>query len=574
MASVDSEPGTDLIFKRLSKQAPEDYRHWVRAAIMAAIISYSLAFTVIQLEQPWHEQSHPREVYVVLAGVVAAWLERHGKPRAAARLVLAAIWLELHATLLTLGPRAAVGGVFPAILCGVILFFGMRTGAVVALSSLLSVPGFVLAGPWLGLGPGLRQGDLLYIVAIEGCTLGIAFPLLMLMKTLSGVLGNAERDARRLRELIDGAPDAILVVNEAGVIEDANPSAEALFERPRARLCGLRFADLGLGHAGPNGSGQPLETQALGGAVLELLGPIRSGESAVRLPLECVARTVPREGGARDCLVMLRDISGRKADEARTAQLSRQLQKSQKLEALGKLAGGVAHDFNNLLMAVGGYSEALARHDDPRVRDIARSLLGLRRQAAGLTEHLVAFARKGMTQPRTLELSRVVLESPRLIEPLIGESVALQVDAPEPAFIYADPAQIEQVLLNLALNARDAMPSGGSLTIRCRPLAGAGRVELTVADTGHGMDEATRRSAFEPFFTTKPRTRGTGLGLALVHGIVEASGGSIRLESSPGLGAQFTLSWPALEIGPDEVSQVRAIPPEPSASGSQHQREN
>jgi nitrogen-specific signal transduction histidine kinase len=574
LAAVDSEPGTDLIFKRLSLQAPEDYRHWVRAAIMATIVGYALAFTVIQLEQPWPEQGHPREIYVVLAGVVAAWLERHGKPRAAARLVLAAIWLELHATLLTLGPRAAVGGVFPAILCGVILFFGLRTGAFVALSSLLSVPGFVLCGPWLGLGPGLRQGDLLYLVAIEGCTLGIAFPLLMLMNTLSRVLGNAERDARRLRELIDGAPDAILVLNEAGMIEDANPGAEVLFERPRAQLCGLRFVDLGLSHPGPHGSGLPVEMQALGGAGLELLGPIRSGEAGTRQPLECVARTVPREDGARDCLVLLRDITGRKAAEARTAQLSRQLQQSQKLEALGKLAGGVAHDFNNLLMAVGGYSETLARHEDPRVRDIARSLLGLRRQAAGLTEHLVAFARKGMTQPRSLELSRVVLDSPRLIEQLVGPSVTLDISAPEPAFIYADPAQIEQVLMNLALNARDAMPSGGRLSIRCKLLASVGRVELTVTDTGHGMDEATRRSAFEPFFTTKPRARGTGLGLALVHGIVEASGGSIRLESSPGLGAQFTLSWPALELGPDEVSQVRAIPPEPHASGSQHQREN
>jgi signal transduction histidine kinase len=365
-------------------------------------------------------------------------------------------------------------------------------------------------------------------------------------------------------------------MNEAGAIEDANPSAEVLFERPRARLSGTRFVDLGLSHPGPDGPRAASEPSALGGGVLELLAPARADESVARAQLEGVARTVLREDGARDSLVMLRDVSGRKAAEARTAQLSRQLQKSQKLEALGKLAGGVAHDFNNLLMAVGGYAETLSRHEDPKVRDISRSLLGLRRQAAGLTEHLVAFARKGMTQPRTLELSRAVLDSPRLLEQLIGPAITLEVDAPARAFIYADPAQIEQVLLNLALNARDAMPAGGILRIACRLLSSEGRVELSVTDTGHGMDEATRRSAFEPFFTTKARARGTGLGLALVHGIVEASGGSILLESSPGSGTQFTLSWPALDLGPDEVSQVRAIAPVDSSAngGSQHQREN
>ena len=568
MAAPSSEPGTDLIFRRLSIQAPLHYRRWVRTAIIAAVIGYALAFASIQVEQTWSEQGHPRELYVILAGVVAFFLERHGRPRVAARLVLGAIWLEMHASLLTLGPRAAVGGVFPAILAGVILFFGGRAGAIVALSSLLSVPGAVLLGPPLGLGPGLRQGDLLYLVAIEACTLAITFPLVLLMNTLSRVLGNAERDARRLRELIDGAPDAILVVNESGTIEDTNPSAEALFGKPRAELVGTSFSSLRLARAGPAGHALPVDLAALGQGALELLGPTSDGDGA-RLPLEGVARAVDREDGARDCLVMLRDISQRKAADARTAQLSRQLQQSQKLEALGKLAGGVAHDFNNLLMAVGGYAETLARHDDPRVRDISRNLLGLRRQAAGLTEHLVAFARKGMTQPRALELSRTVSDSPRLLEQLIEPSITLRVEAPEPVFIHADPAQIEQVLLNLALNARDAMPGGGTLTISCRPLDAEGRVELRVADTGHGMDEATRRSAFEPFFTTKPRTRGTGLGLALVHGIVEASGGTIRLESVPGHGTELTLSWPALER---EVAERMALNQEPA--GSKHQREN
>jgi len=571
-----SETGNDPLFARLSVQAPQHHRRWVRAGIIATCASYALAFLSIQLEQPWSQQPHPRELYVVLAGLVAAWLERHGKTRAAARLVLAAIWLEMHATLLTLGARAAVGGIFPAILAGVVLFFGARAGTWVALSSLLSVPGAVLLGPVLGLGPGLRPGDLVYLVAIAACTLGVTILLRQLMNTLDGVLASAERDARRLRELIDGAPDAIVVVNESGVIEDCNPSAELLFLRQRGELVGARFVDLGLTHAQGPRRAEPVESRTLGAEPEEFWGPPADGPASAgegagnagRTPLEGVARAVSRKDGARDCVVMLRDISQRKAAEARTTQLSRQLQQSQKLEALGKLAGGVAHDFNNLLMAVGGYAEALSRHADPRVRDVAESMLGLRRQAAGLTEHLVAFARKGMTQPRALELSKTVRESRRLLEPLIGAPVALIIDAPGAAVIYADPAQIEQVLLNLALNARDAMPNGGTLSIGCRLLEESGRVELRVADTGHGMDEATRRSAFEPFFTTKPRRQGTGLGLSLVQGIVEASGGTIRLESEPGRGAVFTLSWPALQAGADTRP---ALPEHDGAHGDEPQ---
>jgi PAS domain S-box-containing protein len=574
LATSPADSETDLIFKRLSLQVPQHYRRGVRAAIIATVAGYAIAFASIQLEQPWSEQAHPRELYVVGAGLLAVWLERRGRARAAIGIVLGAVWLELHLTLLTAGPRAAVGGVFPVILAGVVMFFGSRAGVLTALSSLLSVPGFVLAGPLLGLGPGIVPGDLIYLVAIEACTLAITFPLLLLMNTLSGVLGNAERDARRLRELIDGAPDAIVVVNERGAIEDTNPSAELLLRKRRAELLGARFASLGLFRVGDDGALQPLESHALSAEPQEFLGPVvRDGEPDARIPVEAMARTVAREDGSRDCLVVLRDITQRKLSDMRTAQLQRQLQQSQKLEALGKLAGGVAHDFNNLLMAVGGYADGLSRHEDAAVRDIARSLKGLRRRAAGLTEHLVAFAKKGMTQPRNLELSRAVSESPRLLEQLIEPSIRLLVHAPAPAFIYADPAQIEQVLLNLALNARDAMPQGGTLTISCQLREDTGRVELRVADTGHGMDEATRRAAFEPFFTTKPRTHGTGLGLALVHGIVEASGGTIRLESAPGSGTEFTLSWPALTLGTDTQRRLR-LSEATAEIASQHQREN
>jgi PAS domain S-box-containing protein len=561
LAAADPDSGTELIFRRLSVQAPQHYRTWVRAAVAATILGYGLAFFSIQLEQPWAEQPHPRELYVISAGVVAAWLERKGRLQAAARLILAAIWLELHLSLLTLGPRAAVGGVFPAVLTGVILFFGARAGRIAALSALFSVPGFVLVGPLLGLGPGMRQGDLIYLVAIEASTLAIALLLALLMNTLGGVLQNAERDARRLRELIDGAPDAIILVNQQGTIEDCNPSAEALFHRTRAGLLGQRFEALELYAPNADGQDELAAVHAFGPEPTEVSAHLPTPNlygPAGRTPLEGISREVIREDGSRDSLIVLRDLTQRKLADERTAQLQSQLQHSQKLEALGKLAGGVAHDFNNLLMAVGAYGEALAQHPERRVRDIADGLVGLRQRAAGLTGHLLAFARKGMTQPRPMDLALAVRESPRLLHTLIPSNIALEIDAPDPAFVYADPAQVEQVLLNLALNARDAMPNGGTLNIRCFYRKDVDKVELAVSDTGHGMDEATLRSAFEPFFTTKPKTLGTGLGLALVQGIMEASGGTIRLESTPGRGTSFTLSWRAFKAGSEPAPKLEA----------------
>ena len=558
----DANSASRLTYRRLSLLAPHDYQLWVRAGIAGIGLGYLFAFVSILLEQPWAKQGHPRELYVVAAALLAAWLERNGRLRAAAGLVLVAVWVELHVSLLLSGVRAAVGGVFPAVVTGVTCFFGMRAGQVAALSSLASVTGAVLLGPMLGVGPGLGRGDLLYLVAIEATTIGIAALLGVLMKTLDRVLHTAERDARRVRELIDGAPDAILAVNERGVIDDCNPSAEQLFERQRLSLLGTPFRELELRSAADGPASDSLELNALQGEARELFAYPPSRDPQRPIPLEGLCRAVARADGSRDCLVVLRDLTARKQAEERTQSLQRQLQHAQKLEALGRLAGGVAHDFNNLLMAVGGYGETLSRHADERVREIAESLVGLRQRAAGLTGHLLAFARKGMTQPRSMDLARAVNEMPRLLRTLIGSRVALEIDAPEPVYIHADPAQIEQVLLNLSLNARDAMPNGGLLRISCERKGD--RVQLCVVDTGHGMDDATRLSAFEPFFTTKPRSQGTGLGLALVHGIMEASGGTIQLESAPGRGTSFTLSWRALALV--GVRGVPAVGVEPNAA--------
>jgi signal transduction histidine kinase/ActR/RegA family two-component response regulator len=235
--------------------------------------------------------------------------------------------------------------------------------------------------------------------------------------------------------------------------------------------------------------------------------------------------------------------------EARAHALQAQLLHAQKLEAVGRLAGGVAHDFNNLLTAISGYASVLEQSSDPHAREIGDEILSAQRRGATLTRQLLAFARKDTDQPRPMDLARTLADVAGLLRRALGEKVQVHVEAEPGCAIVADPGRIEQVLLNLGLNARDAMPRGGRLWIRCG--LDAGRVRLEVQDEGVGMDEQVQARAFEPFFTTKGRERGTGLGLSTVHGIVGDSGGSIELQSRVGQGTLFVVRWPRAAFVPE-----------------------
>ncbi|GEM_PF-1075898 len=246
--------------------------------------------------------------------------------------------------------------------------------------------------------------------------------------------------------------------------------------------------------------------------------------------------------------------------EAQLEQTQKQLLQAQKMEAVGRLAGGVAHDFNNLLTVIQGYGELLQASlaDDPERRESLGEIVKAAERASALTRQLLAFSRKQVLEPKIVHLGEIVRETGRMLERLIGEDIALSLALPEDlATVKADPGQIEQVVLNLAVNARDAMPDGGQLTVSvgsltmATPLDGfpdqlpAGRwVLMTVEDTGSGMDAETLSHAFEPFFTTKERGKGTGLGLATVYGIVRQSGGRVQITSVPGRGTSFQIYFP------------------------------
>ena len=302
-------------------------------------------------------------------------------------------------------------------------------------------------------------------------------------------------------------------------------------------------------------------------AVEEAIQAAKRGETA----LVVRSRIIARDGGIRlwdgslspglggdgepsFVVANLRDVTAQ-------VELEDQLRHAQKMEAVGRLAGGVAHDFNNLLLVIGGYA-ALALEKVGAGGDGAeeiREVIGASAKAADLTSQLLAFSRRQVMNPETLDLGAIVGDMVRLLRRLIGEHVELTTVWPdEPTLIVADKTQIEQVIANLAVNARDAMPGGGELSIEVARSADRQLALLVVRDTGTGIDAVTAAQIFEPFFTTKGM-EGTGLGLSMVHGIVNQSGGQIAVDSEPGRGTAFTISLPLVQGNAEREEAIPAL---------------
>ncbi|HKD39191.1 MAG TPA: PAS domain S-box protein, partial [Myxococcaceae bacterium] len=390
---------------------------------------------------------------------------------------------------------------------------------------------------------------------------------------------NQELDKRKSRELrdhqtrlaliVDSSQDAIIGKNLDGVVTHWNKGAEQMYGYTAAEIIG-----------------QPVSTLAppeRADEIPEILRKIRHGErvdyfESVRITKDrrklnvsiSISPVYDAEGAIVGASTIARNITAQKKVEE-------QLRQSQKMEAIGRLAGGVAHDFNNLLGIVTACSELLRNQVDAEGVELIENIREAAKRGASLTRQLLAFGRRQPIQAQVLDLNERLKQVRKLLTPLMGDDVEiLHLPRSQNAIVEADPGQLDQIVVNLAANARDAMPHGGRLILetavfdfdealaREHPSMSAGRyVMLAISDSGMGMDEATRSRIFEPFFTTKATGKGTGLGLATVYGIVKQSDGHIWVYSEPGQGTTFKIYLPSAEKRLDvrAESQPDALPP-------------
>jgi two-component system cell cycle sensor histidine kinase/response regulator CckA len=365
-------------------------------------------------------------------------------------------------------------------------------------------------------------------------------------------LAEAERGNSLLAAIVESSDDAIIGRSLDGFITSWNAGAERLYGYPARDAIGKTFNFIV-----PKDRLDELETltgRLLRGESTKNFETIQTHKNGNSIEVSISVSPIRnKDGQIVGGATIARDISTRK-------RLEDQLLQAQKMEVVGRLAGGIAHDFNNLLTPIIGYSELMLEDLPPgnRLRGDIEEIRRSGRRAADLTRQLLAFSRKQVLQPKVLDLNEVVLGTEKLIRRLIGEDVRVQYSlAPRIGKVKVDPGQLEQVVMNLAVNSRDAMPAGGALTIetadvsldpeyaKAHPEVVPGpHSVLIVSDSGTGMDKETLSHLFEPFFTTKPKGKGTGLGLATVYGIVKQSRGHIYVYSEPAHGTTFKVYFP------------------------------
>ena len=374
----------------------------------------------------------------------------------------------------------------------------------------------------------------------------------------------------RLRAILDSTVDGILMIDESGAIQSFNRAAERLFGYSEREVLG-RNVSLLMPAPYRQEHDRYLETYLRTGQAKiigvgrEVVG-LRKDGSVFPLHLS-VGET--RLRGRRAFTGIVHDLTARK-------RLQEQLAQAQKMEAVGRLAGGVAHDFNNVLLTILARSEVLLRPGGTRrAREQAMEIRKAARRAAALTRQLLAVSRHQVLKPRVVDLNAVVRDTAKMLHRLLGEEVRLRMELePDLGPVKVDPDQLLQVVLNLVVNARDAMPQGGELVLESRnarpdeaALPGGGdAVLLAVRDSGSGMDEETRARIFEPYFTTKG-DRGNGLGLSTVYGVVQQSAGEIRVESRKGEGSVFKVYFPRAEGRPEAPAPEGASPAASPATG-------
>jgi two-component system cell cycle sensor histidine kinase/response regulator CckA len=357
-----------------------------------------------------------------------------------------------------------------------------------------------------------------------------------------------ERREEHYRSLIENSMDLISIMNLDGTIRYVSPSHERLLGYPLDALVGRNV--LSFVHSEDKARVQTALANGNNGRPVECR--IRHSDGSWRV-LESFSRDLSHVAGVNGMVVNARDITERK-------HLEEQLHHSQRLEAVGRLAGGVAHDFNNLLMVITGYSHMLldAMHASDPARQDLEQVVKASERATDLTRQLLAFSRRQGVRATLVSLNGLVQEMDRMLRRILGEDIELTIQlAPDLKTVRADPGQIEQVILNMAVNARDAMPSGGQLLIETKNSALPRRdcVMVSISDTGIGMEPQVLSRVFEPFFTTKEQ--GTGLGLATSYGIIKENGGDLRVESTPGKGTCFHIELPVTEQTSEDMESPK-----------------
>jgi len=353
-----------------------------------------------------------------------------------------------------------------------------------------------------------------------------------------------ERREEHYRSLIENSMDLISILNLDGTIRYVSPSHERMLGYPLDELVGKNVVSF----VHPNDMARVQTAMVNGNNGRPVECRVRHCDGSWRV-LESFSRDLSHVAGVNGMVVNARDITERK-------HLEEQLHHSQRLEAVGRLAGGVAHDFNNLLMVITGYSHMLldAMHSSDPARQDLEQVVKASERATDLTRQLLAFSRRQGVRASLVNLNGLVHEMERMLRRVLGEEIQLIIQlAPDLKTVRADPGQIEQVILNMAVNARDAMSSGGRLLIETRNAGQPTRdcVTISITDTGIGMDPQVVSRVFEPFFTTKEH--GTGLGLATSYGIIKENGGELRVESTPGKGTTFHIELPVTEQMPEQI---------------------
>ena len=375
----------------------------------------------------------------------------------------------------------------------------------------------------------------------------------------------ADRETReRLAALVEAAADAAFANDLTGTYLAWNDSATRIYGWTRAEALGRSVFDLV-----PEDEHANIREWLRRVGDGETIGPVDTyhrGRDGRTLTLSVTAAPIREASGRVSGIATIaRDVSGDRRIAAERLALETQLRQSQKMDAVGRLAGGIAHDFNNLLTAILGYASVVAASLEGDVLEDQRQVLHAADRAADLTRRLLAFSRSGPLHLRPINIDRALEESYKLVGRLVPERIQFELHTGAGSSVLADATEVEQLLLNLVVNAVDAIPGPGRISVTTARV-GVATIVLTVADTGHGMDPETQAHIFEPFFTTKPEGKGTGLGLATVYAIVQRAGGSISVQSVVGRGSTFTIELPAHDPDPGTDGQAA----EDVAGGSEH----